>query len=169
MNSAVVRTASFVAPGVAGVTPSSRAVERPDVALEGTLDATVTDHGVEFTHTVENADDEPVEITFRSGKHADVAVYDASDPEGLPRRALSKDESGAETQSGTPHDDDDPEEVWRWSDGRLFTQALESRTLDPGETATFTFTWEGAEPGEYVGVATLDADADCLASAEFSV
>lgn len=134
-----------------------------------TLDATVADHGVEFTYAVENAGDEPAEVTYRSGKHADVAVYDASDPEGLPRRALSKDEPGAEIRSGTPHDNDDPEEVWRWSDGRLFTQALESRTLSPGETATFTFTWEGPNPGEYVGVATLDAGVECLASTEFSV
>jgi hypothetical protein len=137
--------------------------------LEGTLDATVTDHGVEFTYAVENVGEEPGELTFRSGMKADVAVYDASDPEGLPRRALSKDEPGAEVRSGTPHDDEDPEEVWRWSDGRMFTQALESRTLDAGETETFTFVWEGPEPGEYVGVATLDADVDYLANTEFSV
>lgn len=139
------------------------------MSLEATLDATVTDHGVEFDYAVENAGDEPVELRFRSGKKADVAVYDASDPEGLPRQALSKEGTGAEMRSGTPHDDEDPGEVWRWSDGRMFTQALESRTLDAGETATYTLVWDGPEPGEYVGVATLDADADCVASTEFSV
>ena len=139
------------------------------MALEGTLDATVADAGVEFMYTVENVGDGPTELNFRSGKHADVAVYDASDPEGVPRRALSNDESGAEVRSGTPNDDPDPEEVWRWSDGRMFTQALESRTLDAGETTMFTFTWEGSDSGEYVGVATLATEADCLASTEFSV
>lgn len=139
------------------------------MTLEATLDATVADAGVEFEFAVENAGDESVDLNFRSGRKADVAVYDASDPEGLPRRALSKDDPGAETRSGTPHDDEEPESVWRWSDGRMFTQALESRTLDAGETATYTFTWDGPESGEYVGVATLDADADCVSSAEFSV
>lgn len=136
--------------------------------LEASLDATVADAGVEFTYTVENVSDEPAELTLRSGKKADVAVYDASDPEGLPRRARSP-SGGAETRSGTPDDEPEPDPVWRWSDGQMFTQALESRTIDAGEETTFTFTWEEPDSGEYVGVATLDSETACPANAEFTV
>ncbi|MGE5590391.1 MAG: BsuPI-related putative proteinase inhibitor [Bacillota bacterium] len=47
-------------------------------------------------------------------------------------------------------------EVWRWSRGRMFTQALVHRTISAGETLRFTVQWDGkdaqgkpAAPGTY--------------------
>jgi hypothetical protein len=97
------------------------------MTLDGHLEWAVVGDGVEFTFTVENASTEPVDLAFQSGKVADVAVY----------------EDGAE--------------VWRWSEGRLFTQALETMTLAPGESFAREMTWENPPPGEYTAEASLDA------------
>lgn len=47
-------------------------------------------------------------------------------------------------------------EVWRWSEGRMFTQALQNRVLDSDETVSYSAEWapEGAH-GTYVVVASL--------------
>ncbi len=95
--------------------------------LDGQLEVTVDQGVVELAFTVENAGVEPVELEFGSGLTADFAVFDG------------------ET------------EVWRWSDGRLFTQVMRSATLAPGESFSQSGTWEDPEPGEYVGKATLAA------------
>jgi hypothetical protein len=50
-------------------------------------------------------------------------------------------------------------EVWRWSEGRLFTQSLQNRLLDAGETLTFEERWVAPEShGEFTAVATLMSD-----------
>jgi hypothetical protein len=56
----------------------------------------------------------------------------------------------------------DGNEVWRWSRGKLFTQALGSITLKPGERATFDATWDQkdtsdkqVDPGAYSVFAQL--------------
>lgn len=50
-------------------------------------------------------------------------------------------------------------EVWRWSDGRMFTQSLQNRILESSATMTWEATWkpEGARlaPGTYVATASL--------------
>jgi hypothetical protein len=48
--------------------------------------------------------------------------------------------------------------LWRWSDGRMFTAALGSRTLAPGETVTYTEKWTPPGRGSYVAEATLTSD-----------
>lgn len=96
--------------------------------------------GLRFRFTVRNTGDEPIELQFRNGRTADFALY----------------------EDGT--------ERWRWSDGRLFTQALHSQRLDSGGTATYGGVWEYPEPGSYTAVATLAAtDHDCTAERECSV
>lgn len=104
--------------------------------LEGGLDSTVSGDGVAFVFTVENSGTTPVELAFRSGKVADVVVY----------------------ESGT--------EVWRWSDGRMFTQALGTETLDPGQSFTHEVSWEDPPPGEYVAEASLDTSTVSLVERE---
>jgi len=108
------------------------------MSLEATLDASV-DGTVEFEFSVRNAGDSPVELQFRSGQVADVAVVD------------------------------DGEEVWRWSDGRMFTQALHSQTLDPGESDSYEFTWEDPQPGTYTATATLEAEQNAEATTTVTV
>ena len=108
------------------------------MSLEATLDAGV-DGAVKFEFSVRNTGDSPVELQFRSGKVADVAVFD------------------------------DGEEVWRWSDGRMFTQALHSQTLDPGESDSHQFTWNDPEPGTYTAEGTLAAEQDAKATTSVTV
>lgn len=98
------------------------------------------DHSVTFSFTVTNSGSDSRELWFRSGLAADFAVY----------------RDGAE--------------VWRWSDGRMFTQALEAETLMPGESVTYTGTWEAPPSGRYTAVATLEGtDADVETRTEFEV
>jgi hypothetical protein len=99
------------------------------MTLNGALDVTV-DGDVEFMFTVTNTGPDSVELSFRSGKRADVAVTDA--------------ESG--------------ETVWRWSEGRMFTQAISTVELSPGETFDRSFTWNDPPAGEYEAEGTLAAN-----------
>jgi hypothetical protein len=110
------------------------------MTLQSSVTATVRADRVEFEYTVENAGDAPEELTFRSGLTADFAVLDG----------------GAE--------------VWRASDGRMFTQALQSETIAPGDTTTFPGVWEDPDPGTYTVVAELNTTgADAEARTDFSV
>jgi hypothetical protein len=92
--------------------------------LEAALEVTVGD-GVEFSFSVVNAGDTPVELTFRDACRADFAVSD------------------------------DAGERWRYSDGRAFAQTLSTAEFQPGETAAFDAVWPDPEPGEYTAEATL--------------
>lgn len=97
------------------------------MSLDGHLDVTVGDIAVEFAFTVQNADTEPVDLEFRSGKPADVAVSE------------------------------DGVEVWRWSEGRMFTQAIQTKTLAPDESFTHEATWKPPSSGDYTAKASLEA------------
>lgn len=95
---------------------------------------------VTFEFIVTNGAAAPEELSFRSGHTADFAVFDGED------------------------------ERWRWSEGRMFTQALQSATLEPGESVTYAGTWDDPSPGDYTAVATLAAEnRDVKAEEQFSV
>jgi hypothetical protein len=124
------------------------------MTLDARLDVSVDDD-VSFTLTVTNPTTEHVELTFRNGQTADVVVR--ADGVG--------DEAGVGAGDGELHD-----VVWRWSDGRMFTQAIRTETLAPGEQAREEMTWEDPAPGSYTAVATLEAnDASAHAENEFEV
>jgi hypothetical protein len=66
--------------------------------------------------------------------------------------------------SGQTHDivvvDSVGREVWRWSKGRMFTQALQTRVVDSYATATWEASLpsagtEALAPGRYVAIASL--------------
>lgn len=80
-----------------------------------------------FTLDVTNVGRKNVELTFPDGQTHDFAVLDGSG-----------------------------REVYRWSADRMFTQSVQNRTIDAGETLQIT---ERATPplpqGSYVAVATL--------------
>ncbi len=65
-----------------------------------------------FTLHVANPNPEPVQITFRSGQRYDFVV---------------------KTRDG--------KKIWRWSDDRMFTMAIGSRTLAPGEAYDVQVKW----------------------------
>jgi len=50
--------------------------------------------------------------------------------------------------------------VWRWSDGRMFTQAMQSKTVKSKDSVTIEDGWDTRNAhGQYVAVATLNTDA----------
>jgi hypothetical protein len=65
--------------------------------------------------------------------------------------------------TGHTHDfvvlDERDREVWRWSEGRLFTHALQTRQLKRGGALRYNATWDTAAPGRYRVVASLNAEA----------
>jgi len=110
------------------------------IFLEGALDVTLTDATVEFTFTVTNGGTEPVDLEFQNGKIADIIVTENNN------------------------------EIWRWSDSRMFTRALQHKTLAPGESAVHEARWEDPSSGEHVAEAHLKAaDVSLVEQAEFEV
>ena len=60
------------------------------------------------------------------------------------------------------------EEVWRWSDDRMFGMATGSETLEPGDHLTCTATWPNPSPGEYA-IRAWPTSEDADATAETTV
>jgi len=88
---------------------------------------------MDFVLVIRNAGESPLPLEFATARTHDFAVLD---PEGR--------------------------EVWRWSRGRLFAQALASIELAPGETRRFAASWEQRDasgglvrPGHYRVLGTL--------------
>ena len=51
--------------------------------------------------------------------------------------------------------DEHGNQVWRWSDGRLFTAAFQNKVLRSDDTLSFNESWKRPVPGRYVAVARL--------------
>ncbi|MFB6136107.1 MAG: BsuPI-related putative proteinase inhibitor [Halobacteriaceae archaeon] len=109
------------------------------MSLAAALDVTASRERVVFRLAVENASPDAVELRFPSARTVEVVV-----------RA-------------------DGEEAWRWSEGRMFAQALREETLAPGETAVHEAAWDDPEPGEYEAEASLASAPSASARASFSV
>jgi hypothetical protein len=110
------------------------------MTLTGTLDTRMDEDRVAFVFTVENEGSEPAMLSFRNSCTADFAVLDGDD------------------------------ERWRWSQGRMFTQALQAEELAPGETVTYEAEWQSPDAGTHTAVATLEAEnQDCEARTEISI
>lgn len=100
------------------------------MSLRGSLEAEVHDEGVTLEYHVENGGDEVIALTFRTGQRYDIQVI----PEG------------------------DTQPVWRASDGRMYTMAIEHHTLEPGEGWTFEETVTALAGGTYEAHADLAAE-----------
>jgi Intracellular proteinase inhibitor len=81
---------------------------------------------VTFAFHVTNSSAKRVELRFPSGQTHDLVVLD--------------------TQG---------REVWRWSQGRMFTQSMQNKILGASDTLTFTETWHPEHAGSYTAVALL--------------
>jgi len=87
-------------------------------------------HSVKVSLRVTNVGDHAVEIDFPSGKTHDVVILDS-----------------------TGH------EVWRWSEGRMFTQAVRNTLLGANETVTYEETWNPrGRTGTFTAVARLESN-----------
>lgn len=110
------------------------------MSLDGYLTVTVDSAAVEFVFTVRNENTEAVDLEFRSGKMTDVAV----------------------SKAGV--------EVWSWSEGQMFTQAIQTETLGPGKSFTHEMIWNDPPRGEYTAAASLEAtNATLVKRATFEV
>lgn len=95
------------------------------MSLEGHLRTSTKDGVVEIEFRLVNRGEDAAELTFNSGQHAEFTVSA------------------------------DDEVIWRWGEGRMFTQAVESDHLEPGEELRYTCTWDEPVPGQYVVEAEL--------------
>lgn len=93
--------------------------------LAPTLDISVND-GVRFAFEVANESSKKLELTFADGRTHDVIVLDS----------LGR-------------------EVWRWSEGRMFTQNVQNKVLRSSDALQFEEAWTNPQPGTYTAVATL--------------
>ncbi|MEP7346014.1 MAG: BsuPI-related putative proteinase inhibitor [Gemmatimonadaceae bacterium] len=97
--------------------------------VASSLDVTVGDN-IEFVLHVTNNAQKRLELTFPSGQNYDVTVLDSVG-----------------------------REVWRWSSGRMFTQAFQNHVLDANETLSYQAAWKPeAMRGTFVAVASLRSE-----------
>ena len=113
--------------------------------LDLSLTVTAENDSPRFALTVTNPATERVTLTFRTGQRAEFTVHEADDEAS----DGADDEASGEADDGV---------VWRYGEGRLFTQAIETETLDPGETATYAATWTDPSTGRYRVIGELLAE-----------
>ena len=107
--------------------------------LAATLDAETEGTDCRFTLTVENTGDEEVTLSFRNGQRAEFVASA------------------------------DGDEVWRWSQGQMFTQVLSAETVEPGQRVTYEGIWENPASGTYDCRGEVAADVDVAAETTVSV
>lgn len=134
MNRFVVSALVLLATMAYACGPRARSAElerEPAKTVEGApiaakLDVRIRD-GIEFTFRVTNNEPRKIELLFPSGQTHDFTVVDS-----LGRN------------------------VWRWSDGRMFTQAYQNKFLESGASLSFEAAWRAeVPPGRYVAIASL--------------
>lgn len=114
-------------------TPNPVASARPSAGAErGVTSHVMVDTAsgtVRFAIEVTNDTRKRVELSFHDGQTHDFVVLDA--------RGRT---------------------VWKWSEGRLFTQAMQNRLLDAHDSAVYAEKWQPAAPGRYTLVAELRSE-----------
>lgn len=124
---------SEIAERNAAQTGKRLALSPPKIESELAVQSTDTPGDVRFNFRVTNTGGGKVEMHFPSGQTHDVVVIDSNG-----------------------------REVWRWSEGRMFTKLMQNKILRNADTLAFGERWSDAPRGTYVAVARL-------ASANFPV
>lgn len=127
----------------AGESSSTQKVSIPsDGPLASSLNVSVGQgSGVKLHFEVTNTSGSRIELVFPNAKTHDFAVLDTTG-----------------------------RELWRWSEGRMFTQAIQTKLLGTGETVKYEDEWDTTLPaGRYVAVATLESDEEIEQRVEFEV
>jgi Intracellular proteinase inhibitor len=128
-----LKTSAFNAPAA-----TTEIAERPhrrstsssktEPKLDSRFNVTVAPRGIQFALGVTNVGKKHVELTFRSGQSYDFVVVDSVG-----------------------------REVWRWSNGRMFTQGVQNKQLSTGDTMRARELWTAPVPGRYTAIATLNS------------
>ncbi|MFN8665785.1 MAG: BsuPI-related putative proteinase inhibitor [Gemmatimonadaceae bacterium] len=134
--SLVVALLSLLATSATACGPRSHAAEpaaRKRVAggppIASSLDVQLRD-AVSFAFHVTNNATKRLELTFPNGLTHDLVILD-----------------------------DAGREVWRWSEGRMFTQTLQNHVLETNETVSYAAEWSPAEHhGAFTAVARLNSE-----------
>jgi hypothetical protein len=106
--------------------PEQRKVVVAGPPIAAALDVKIRD-GIEFSFRVTNNAARKLELLFPSGQTHELVVVDSVG-----------------------------REVWRWSEGRMFTQALQNKVLASSATISWKAAWRAeVPPGRYVAIASL--------------
>jgi hypothetical protein len=109
---------------------STATAQREDPHVESALVVNAdSSEGVRFAFSVTNVGGGKVEVKFPSGQTHEFIVLDT----------LGR-------------------EVWRWSEGRMFTQLLQNKVLRNADTLSYDERWTDAPRGRYIAVARLASD-----------
>ncbi len=104
--------------------------------LDQWLTTTHQEECVAFTYRLENAADQEVTLTFVDACRVEFIV------------------------------EEDDEEIWRWSDGRIFALGPLEESLSPGEKIDFSAHWDLPPEGQYTVRAELRVEETELATEE---
>jgi hypothetical protein len=132
MNKSVLSALLLAAALTYACGPRARSAEpERKKAVEGppiaaTFEVKVQD-GIEFDFRVTNNAARKLELLFPTGQTHDIVVVDSAE-----------------------------HEVWRWSEGRMFTQAFSNKLLESSASVGWKAVWRGrVAPGRYTAIATL--------------
>jgi len=101
---------------------------KSETRLDSHFLVTVAPSAIQFALGVKNVGKKHIELTFRSGQSYDFVVVDSVG-----------------------------REVWRWSNGRMFTQGVQNKQLSTGAAMNARETWTSPVPGHYTAIATLNS------------
>lgn len=117
-----------VTPPVERAPRHAGATTKSEAKLDSRFDVTVDPRAIHFALGVKNVGRKHLELTFPSGKSYDFVVVDSIG-----------------------------REVWRWSNGRMFTQGVQNKQLSTGDSMHAKEAWTSPTPGHYTAIATLNS------------
>lgn len=121
------RTHSEAAATVAPASRNAEHAEKRAGEIRSAFAVSAANNALHFALNVTNPGKKDIELTFPSGQEYDFSVRDSVG-----------------------------REVYRWGKGRMFTQSLQNKVLDGGETKRFEeHAIAKLAPGNYVAIATL--------------
>ena len=116
-------------PRTSSVVSSTKSKSNRDTTVAAHVSIDTANGKVNFAISVRNGTRKSVELNFRDGMTHDFVVLDSVG-----------------------------REVWRWSEGRMFTQSMQNRLLGSHDSVTYDETWARPVPGNYTLEALLNSD-----------
>lgn len=116
-------------PRAQSVVSTTKARTGSDTTVAAHVSIDTTNGEVRFAIAVRNGTRRNVELNFPDGRTHDFVVLDSIG-----------------------------REIWKWSDGRMFTQTMQNRLLGSRDSVTFDEAWDAFAPGNYTLVAVLHSE-----------